>query len=76
MHFRIKLLTMTADGSGRVRRPFRMLLERDVAEIERRLALYRENCPKQIAEDLGVHPSTISAINLGRHPVQARMRQR
>jgi hypothetical protein len=33
---------MSADGSGRTRRPFRMLLEREVAEIERRLRLYRE----------------------------------
>jgi hypothetical protein len=61
-----------ADGSGRVGRPFRMLLERDVAEIERRTALYRENCPKRIAEDMGVHINTVSKVNLGLHPVQAR----
>jgi hypothetical protein len=48
------------------------LLERDVLEIERRLALHRENTPKRIAVELRVHPNTISAINLGRHPVQAR----
>jgi hypothetical protein len=67
---------MTADGSGRVRRPYRMLLERDVAEIERRLQLYRENCPKRIAEEMGVHANTICTINLGRHPVQAQTRSR
>jgi len=53
-----------------------MRLERDVAEVERRLRLYRENCPKRVAEDLRVHPNTISAINLGRHPVQARLSSR
>ncbi|MGH3426799.1 MAG: hypothetical protein ACRD3Q_17590 [Terriglobales bacterium] len=62
---------MSADGS-KVRRPWRMLLERDVLEIERRLALHRDNAPKRIAAELRVHPNTISAINLGRHPVQAR----
>jgi hypothetical protein len=50
-----------------------MLLERDVLEIERRLRLYRENCPKRICEDLGVHINTVSKINLGLHPVQARL---
>jgi hypothetical protein len=50
-----------------------MLLERDVAEIERRLRLYRENCPKRICEELGVHQNTVTAINLGRHPIQARL---
>lgn len=55
------------------RRPFRMLLERDVAEIERRLRLYRENAPKRIAEELGVHINTVCTINLGRHPVQVRI---
>ena len=53
--------------------PWRMLLDRDVAEIERRLRIYRENCPKRIAEDLRVHPNTISGINLGLHPVKARI---
>lgn len=66
---------MSGDGSGR--RPFRMLLERDVAEIERRLRLHRENSPKRIAAELHVHTNTVSRINLGRHPVQARLgRQR
>lgn len=64
---------MTGDGSGRVRRPWRMLIERDVAEIERRLELYRGNAPKRITADLNVHPNTITKINLGRHPVQARL---
>lgn len=50
-----------------------MLLERDVAEIERRLRLYRENCPKRIAQEMGVHPNTICAADLGRHPIQARL---
>jgi hypothetical protein len=63
---------MSADGS-RVRRPFRMLLERDVAEVERRLRLHRENAPKRIAAELGLHENTISRINLGRHPVQIRL---
>jgi len=62
---------VSGDGAGRKQRPWRMLLERDVAEIERRLALYRANCPKRIAEDLGVHLNTVCTINLGRHPVQA-----
>jgi hypothetical protein len=57
------------------RRPWRMLIERDVAEIERRLRLYRENCPKRICEDLGVHQNIVTKIHLGRHPVQARLRQ-
>jgi hypothetical protein len=39
------------------------LLERDVLEIERRLALHRENTPKRIAVELRVHPNTISTIN-------------
>jgi hypothetical protein len=60
-------------GDGATRRRWRMLLERDVAEIERRLRLYRENCPKRICQDMGVHPNTVCAINLGRHPVQARL---
>lgn len=54
------------------RRPFRMLLERDVAEIERRLRLYRENAPKRIAQELGVHINTVCTVNLGRHPAQVR----
>jgi hypothetical protein len=58
--------------SHRARGP---LLERDVAEIERRLQLYRENNPKRIAEELGVHINTVTAINLGRHHVQLRLRQ-
>jgi hypothetical protein len=49
-----------------------MLLERDVAEIERRLRLYRDNAPKRIAEQLGVHINTVCTVNLGRHPVQIR----
>jgi len=53
-----------------------MLLERDVAEIERRLALYRANCPKRICEELRVHPNTVTKIHLGRHPVQARLSSR
>lgn len=64
---------MSGDGSGRIRRPWRMLLGRDVAENERRLTLYRENCPKRIAEDMGVHINTVCAVNLGRHPIQARL---
>jgi hypothetical protein len=40
---------------------------------ERRLSLYRENCPKRIAEDMGVHINTVSKVNLGLHPVQARI---
>ena len=64
-------------GDGSARRPWRMLLERDVAEIERRLALHRENSVKSICRDLHVHPNTVSAINLKRHPVQLRLgRQR
>jgi hypothetical protein len=51
-----------------------MLLERDVAEIERRLALYRANSPKRIAQELGVHQNTVTTINLGRHVVQQRLR--
>ena len=62
------------DAMSAQRRPFRMLLERDVAEIERRLRLYRENAPKRIAEELGVHINTVCTVNLGRHPVQARLR--
>jgi hypothetical protein len=55
------------------RRPWRMLLERDVAEIQRRLRLYRANSPKRIAEELRVHPNTVTKINLTRHPIQARL---
>jgi hypothetical protein len=55
------------------RRPFRMLLERDVEEIERRLRLYRDNAPKRIADELGVHINTVCTVNLGRHPVQMRL---
>jgi hypothetical protein len=66
---------MSGDGSTRrARRPWRMLLERDVAEIERRLALQRRHCTKRICADLQVHPNTVTAIRLGRHPVQARLR--
>jgi hypothetical protein len=50
-----------------------MLLERDVAEIERRLKLYRENCPKRICEDLGIHQNTVTKVHLGRHPIHARL---
>jgi hypothetical protein len=56
------------------RRPCGPLLESDIAEIERRL-LYRLNAPKRIAKDLGVHINTVTTINLGRHPVQIRLRQ-
>lgn len=62
---------MSGDGS-RQRRPWRMLLERDVAEVERRLALYRSNTPQRIASEMGLHLNTITKINLGRHPIQAR----
>jgi hypothetical protein len=51
-------------ANGTRRRPFRMLIERDVAEIERRLELYRENAPKRIAADLNIQPNTITKINL------------
>jgi hypothetical protein len=54
-------------------RPWRTLLERDITEIERRLRLYRENAPKRIAADLGLHENTICKINLGKHPIQARL---
>lgn len=57
-------------GAVSARRPFRMLLERDVAEIERRLRLYRQNTPKRIAEEMRVHINTITCVSLGRHPVQ------
>jgi hypothetical protein len=50
-----------------------MLLEREVAEIERRLRLHRDNAPKRIAADLAVHENAVSKINLGRHPVQVRL---
>lgn len=66
---------MSADGPAR--RPWRYLTERDVREVERRLALYRSNAPKLIAAELKLHPNTVCAINLGRHPIQARLgRQR
>ena len=55
------------------RRPFRTLLERDVAEVEPRLRLQRENAPRRIAADLRLHRNTASLINLGRHPVQPRL---
>jgi hypothetical protein len=64
---------VSGDGASRGRRPGGMLIERDVAEIERRLRQYRENAPKRIAEEMGVHPNTVCAINLGRHPIQARL---
>lgn len=64
-----------AGALSRRPRRWRMLLERDVAEIERRLRLYRENAPKRIAEDLKVHVNTVCSINLGRHPVQVRLRR-
>jgi hypothetical protein len=54
------------------RRPWRMLIERDVAEIARRLRLYRENAPKRIAAEMRVHVNTVTVVNLGRHPIQAR----
>jgi hypothetical protein len=55
------------------RRPWRYLIESDVAEIQRRLKRYRENAPKKIASDLGVHLNTVTVVNLGRHPIQARL---
>jgi hypothetical protein len=55
------------------RRLWRTLIERDIAEVERRLRLYRANTPKRIAEEMRLHPNTISTINLGRHPIQARL---
>jgi hypothetical protein len=55
------------------RRRWRTLIGRDVAEVERRLRLYRANTPKRIAEEMHLHPNTISTINLGRHPIQARL---
>jgi hypothetical protein len=51
-----------------------MLLERDVAEIERRLALHRGNCVTRICADMGVHANTVSVIRLGRHPLQTRLK--
>jgi hypothetical protein len=63
---------VSGDGSGR--RPRRMLIERDVAEIERRLALYRENAPKRIAADMHCHINTVNAVALHRHSVQRRLR--
>jgi hypothetical protein len=50
-----------------------MLIERDVAEIERRLSLYRANTPKRIAQEMGVHQNTVTTINLKRHPIQMRL---
>jgi hypothetical protein len=55
------------------RRPWRMLIERDVAEIERRQRLYRDNAPKRIAEEMRLHLNTVCTINFGRHPIQARL---
>jgi hypothetical protein len=55
------------------KRPWRTLLERDVAEIERRLVLYRSNTPKRIAEEMRVHLNTVCTINLKRHPIQGRL---
>jgi hypothetical protein len=59
--------------SATYRRPWRYMTERDVAEIERRLRLYRDNAPKRIAEDMRVHVNTVTVVNLGRHPIQARL---
>lgn len=56
-----------------MKRPWRMLLERDIAEIERRLSLYQDNAPKRIAEDMGIHLNTVCTVNLRRHPIQARL---
>jgi hypothetical protein len=64
---------MSGDGSGRARRAWRYLTEREVIEVERRLALYRANTPQRIAADVGLHPNTVTKINLGRHPIQARL---
>jgi hypothetical protein len=55
------------------RRPWRTLIERDIAEVERRLRLYRANTPKRIADEMRLHANTVSTINLGRHPIQARL---
>ena len=60
-------------GAAMNRRPWRMLIERDVAEIERRLELYRRNSPKRIAAEMGVHQNTVTIINLQRHPIQLRL---
>ena len=67
----VSAMAMPGDG-GRVRRPWRMLLERGVAEIERRLRLYRSSAPKAIAADMGMHINAVSKVNLGQHPVQTR----
>ena len=64
---------MSGDGASRGRRPGGMLIERDVAEIERRLRQYRENAPKRIAEEMRVHQNTVTTINLKRHPIQLRL---
>lgn len=71
----VKPVSASPPVETRQRRRWRMLLERDVAEIERRLRLYRENAPKRIAQDLHVHLNTVCSINLGRHPVQVRLRK-
>jgi hypothetical protein len=55
------------------RRPWRYMTERDATEIKRRLRLYRENAPKRIAEEMRVHLNTVTVVNLGRHPIQARL---
>lgn len=65
---------MSADGSAN-RPAGAPLIEADVREIERRLRLHRANSPKRIAAELHVHPNTICQINLGRHPVQQRLRR-
>jgi hypothetical protein len=45
------------------RRVGHKLLKSDVAEIARRLALFRANCPKVIARDFGVCHWTVTKIN-------------
>jgi hypothetical protein len=45
-----------------------MLLERDVAQVERRLRPHRENAPKR-----RICIATSSRIGLGRPPVQLRL---
>lgn len=52
------------------------LSERDVADIERRLQLYRENAPKRIAHELGVDKDVIYHIGLGVHAIQVRRGRR
>ena len=52
--------------------PAKAAWKQQQAGMCRRLALYRANTPKAIAADMGLHANTVSAINLGQHPLQAR----